>query len=79
MSLAAAYPLISVFVEEKDPRVCWIGSPNRLGNKVVLLHEVSTQAKWRRHRKFAFKSISRVDAGGGYEAALAEVAGPKPS
>jgi hypothetical protein len=46
----------------------------------LLLREVNTQTEWSGSSKWAFGQLSRVDAGGGYESALAEIAGtPQPN
>jgi hypothetical protein len=77
-SLGSTYPLIAVFIEDEDPDLCFIGRPERVTARSVHLREVTPQAEWRRGSKWTFGRISRLDAGGGYEEALAEVAGAPP-
>jgi hypothetical protein len=78
-SLGSTHPIVAVFIEDEDPNVCFIGRPERITARAVHLREVTPQAEWRRGSKWTFGRITRLDAGGGYEEALAEVAGPPPS
>ena len=76
-SAGKAYPLISIHIEYQRPDVCFIGTPVRVTSKSVDLHEVTPRARWRDdRRRWQYSDISRVEVGGGYEAALHAVAGP---
>jgi hypothetical protein len=79
-SLSALFPLVSLFTEEVRPTVCFIGSVTRVTDRAVYTIDVTTQGEWETtatRRKL--REVTRVDVGGGYERALAEVAGARPS
>jgi hypothetical protein len=79
-SAAKASPLITIHVEYERPDVCFIGVPVRITSKSIDLHEVTPRATWRDdRRRWKYSDISRVEVGGGYEAALHAVAGPPGS
>ncbi|HEY3548011.1 MAG TPA: hypothetical protein VGK17_18215 [Propionicimonas sp.] len=72
--------LVSVFDEFDRPDVCWIGTITSLDEKKLSLLEVDTRGGWaRKPRTFRPDDVTRVDFGGGYEQALALVAGPPPA
>lgn len=76
---AGAFPLISLFRELDRPTVCWVGVPTRVEPGRVEFTEVTTDAQWiPKARHFDTADITRIDVGGGYEDALALVAGPRP-
>ncbi len=79
-SLSTQFSLISVFTEEIRPTVCFIGSVTRVTDRAVYMVDVTTQGEWEStttRRKL--RDITRIDVGGGYERALAEVAGAPPT
>lgn len=82
--LAALYPLIAVLIEKQDPDACFIGRPQEYVDDAFFLREVTPNAEWRgpHHRdwsRWCFRELTRIDVGGGYESALAKVAGePHP-
>jgi hypothetical protein len=79
-SAPAVAPLLGVFREFERPDVCWIGAPLDVSDSVLSLLEVNVAGGWaRKPRRFDLDDITRVDLGGGYEEALALVAGPPPS
>ncbi len=79
-SAARAEPVITVFVEDDRPRICWIGSVMSLGEQTLRLLEIDTQGEWRRKpRAIDLEDITRIEIGGGYEEALRLVAGPPPA
>jgi hypothetical protein len=72
--------LLTVFREYDTPDVCWIGHPGSVDGQTLTFLPVDSQAEWgRRHRLFDVADISRIDFGGGYEAALATIAGAPPT
>jgi hypothetical protein len=74
-SASAAFPLIALHREIKDPDVCHIGSVEGLTNDAVVLKAIGPDADWLEEREtFALADITRVDFGGLYEEALSLVA-----
>jgi hypothetical protein len=79
-SLSSQFQLISVFTEEIRPTVCFIGAVIRVTDRSLYMVDVTTQGEWEATvtcRKL--RDITRIDVGGGYERALAEVAGSVPN
>jgi hypothetical protein len=79
-SLSTQFPLVSVFTEQIRPAVCFIGSVTKVTDRAVYMVDVTTQGGWETtltRRKL--REITRIDVGGGYESALAEVAGSPPT
>lgn len=72
-SVAAAFPLVAIYVEDEDG--CQIGVPVRWSAKWVYWRDLDVNAEWvpdlRRYRR---SDIIRVDFGGRYETSLARVA-----
>jgi hypothetical protein len=79
-SLAAAFPLITIYTEADDPRVCAVGRPLRLTKSKVHLLDISAEGAWDldAKRKFRYDDITRVDVGGRYETALHALGGYPP-
>lgn len=78
-SLSDGFEILSVFDEDDDPDVCFIGQlAVRRGSRFELA-EISTRARWEGVYRSRVGRVSRVDVGGGYEAALRRVAGPRPA
>ena len=78
-SAADRFPLVTVHTEHDAPDECYIGSVLRITSRSVHLLDIDTDAKWETTpRKWPLRSITRVDVGGRYEAALAAVGGPPP-
>lgn len=79
-SAARADPVITVFVEDDRPHICWIGSVMSVGEQTLRLLEIDTQGEWRRKsRAIDLEDITRIEFGGGYEEALRLVSGPPPT
>lgn len=80
-SAAKRARLVTVHVERKDPDVCYIGRPVKMDDLRLTLMTVSPHGVWqpRELMTFAWRDVTRVDYGGGYEGALALIAGPPPS
>lgn len=74
-SVNSHFPLVAIHTEHLYPDECYIGRVAEMKTRSVLLREIDPNAKWRQQaRKYRFKNITRVDFGGGYEAALWAVA-----
>jgi hypothetical protein len=82
--LTAAFPLICLMIEREDSNVAFIGRPQTYSEKTLYMREVTPNAEWRGARRrdwsrWSFGELTRIDAGGGYEAALFRVAGEPPT
>jgi hypothetical protein len=75
---ARRFPLVTVHEENKNSEVCWIGRPVGFERASVELQEVTPAGRWSpRTRRYQLRSITKIDFGGGYEAALAAAAGSR--
>ncbi|HET6859611.1 MAG TPA: hypothetical protein VFH94_21290 [Streptomyces sp.] len=78
-SAAGHYGLIGVYEEGAHPDSLYIGALARSGGKALRLLEVDPKARWAKDRtKYRYPDITRIDFGGRYQAALAQLAGPQP-
>lgn len=76
---AGSRPMVAVRCEWDRSDVCWIGSVRSVKGSTLSLLEVGVEAEWAsKARRFDLDDITRLDFGGGYEEALALVAGPAP-
>lgn len=79
LAVGAAYPLVAVHRELDRPDVAWVGAVRGVKGTTLSLLEVGVQADWRRKvRSYDLDDVTRLDFGGGYEEALALVAGEAP-
>jgi hypothetical protein len=79
LAAGAAHPLVAVHRELDRPDVAWVGAVRGVRGATLFLLEVGVQADWsRKPRAYDLDDITRVDFGGGYEEALALVAGKAP-
>jgi hypothetical protein len=70
-------PLVTLYIEEEDPDVCFIGRPVRFGRRSVRLLEINPEADWaNRPTKWRFDDLTRIEFGGRYEEALMLIGGP---
>lgn len=77
-SACAAMPIVTVFTEEDDPEVCWIGQLRSWSDDLIVLDIVTPDGEWDVDPfQIDLPLITRVDFGGEYENALMLVAGPK--
>ena len=79
--LAAAqslFPLVTFHQERRDRNVCWVGQVQSFTPAGVVLRELTPSATWDRAIRYRIASLTRVDFGGSYEAALALVAKVRP-
>jgi hypothetical protein len=73
---ARRFALITIHEEKKNSGVCWIGQPVGFEGASVEMQEVSPAGRWdTRTARHQLRSITQIDFGGGYEAALAAAAG----
>lgn len=78
-SAGGQYHLISVFQEDLDPDVVYIGAPVRWGKNRLRLLEVNPRARWANApSSFRYDDITRVDFGDRYSTILGSLAGPPP-
>src|SRR6267143_998078 len=77
---ARYFPLIAIHEERKDIEVCWIGRPTGFPGTSVELREVSPAGRWcTRPSRYQMRYITKIDFGGAYEGALAQIAGDVPA
>ena len=74
-SVGEHYPLVTVSCERTEPDVCYVGRVTEVQDHHFTLHELSTEAEWLDERRYRAADVSRLDFDGGYERALALVAG----
>ncbi len=76
LSANRVFPLITIYREQVDPRVCYIGRVLGVENGRVSLREVKPDASWRNEpTTYRLNEITCVNFGGDYEDALAGVSG----
>jgi hypothetical protein len=74
-SADAHFPLINIQLEKKWPGTCYIGRVSKITKQAVWLREIYTKADWQaKPYRYGLKDITMVQFGGGYEAALWQVA-----
>jgi hypothetical protein len=74
---ARRFPLVTIRAEKskRDRGICWIGKAERFTRTFVEMREITPAARFRsRGYRHPLASITKIDFGGGYEAALADVA-----
>ncbi|MFL5435019.1 MAG: hypothetical protein ACJ784_10975 [Myxococcales bacterium] len=60
---------------KRDRDICWIGTPQRFTDIHLEMREITPAARFEtKHGRHSLASITKIDFGGGYEAALAEIA-----
>ena len=73
------FPLVSIFIEDGEPGVCYIGRVVSVNDEVLSLHEITPNAEWDPEPTLHdIADITRVDFGGRYEDALYQVGGEPP-
>jgi hypothetical protein len=78
-SVERRFPLVSVYRDRADPGVCVIGRVAHLGEESFILRQVSPAGRWDDSGGYRYDDVTRIDFGGGYEDALALVAGEPTS
>lgn len=74
-SIDKLYPLLTIHREVINSDICFVGCVAGINSKTFTLHEISSCAEWEGEHRYRFADITKVDFGGGYEEALALVAG----
>jgi len=70
------FPLVAIHREEVNNNTCHIGRIEEFGARTFKLYAIAPDAQFQEDRDtFAYSDVTRIDAGGGYEEALALVAG----
>lgn len=79
-SASRLFPLVTIHRERVDPESCWIGRVVDADERRVRLLEIDPSAAWHAEpSEYRVAEITRTDFGGGYEGALALVAGSRGS
>lgn len=79
LSAGAAYPLVTIHTERRDPDVCYVGRPEGVDGRGLRLREITPAGEWRRKAThWRLSDITRIDFGGRYEVAL-DLVGGAPS
>lgn len=74
-SIDDIFPLLVVHREVVTDDRCWVGSIESLNDKTFTMREMNPDAKWSGSKRIRFDEVTRVEFNGGYETALAQVAG----
>jgi hypothetical protein len=78
-SIARAFPLVTIHRERLHPDECNIGKLAEVDAGTFGLQEINPGAKWeRRVTTYRLRDVTRIEGGGGYEAALWLVGGEAP-
>jgi len=78
-SAARRFPILTLYTEARDPSVCAIGRPQRIGARSVTFLDISSEAEWADDtRGIRLDDVTRVDLGGRYEDVLHRLAGYPP-
>jgi hypothetical protein len=77
-SVDRSYRLVVVHREPDDPAGPLIGRVAQLGDDSFILRHVTPAGRWNDSGGYRYDEVTRIDFGGGYEEALALVAGEPP-
>jgi hypothetical protein len=77
-SIGKRYALITIHPEKVKPDVCYIGPLLSMAKATFTIDDLDQNAEWSGPRRLKFSDVTRVDFGGGYEAALAATAPKRP-
>ncbi len=74
-SAALIFSLVTVHQQRIAPEACWIGKVSEVGPNAVFILEIDPDAVWESEpTRYRLDTLTQVDFGGAYEAALALVA-----
>ncbi|MBC8028707.1 MAG: hypothetical protein H7Z16_01235 [Pyrinomonadaceae bacterium] len=76
VSIDKLYPLLTIYREEIDNEVCFIGRLSGMTLKTFTLYEIDECAEWIGPCRYRLADITRVEFGDGYDEALALAARP---
>jgi hypothetical protein len=74
-SISEHYSLMVVHREAMGQNEFSIGELDSIGDKTFCLREIDRDAKWAGIKRMRFDEVTRIEFDGGYETALAQVAG----
>lgn len=74
-SISEHYSLMVVHREEVGENQFCIGEVESIADKTFSLREIDHDAKWVGSKRIRFEEVTRIEFDGGYETALAQVAG----
>jgi hypothetical protein len=74
-SIGEHYSLVVVHCETVDQDGCFIGEIDSICGKTFQLREIDREAKWAGVKRIRLDDVTRIEFDGGYETALAQVAG----
>lgn len=74
-SICEHYSLMVVHREVVSQNECFIGELDSVADKTFNLREIDHEAKWVGMKRIRFEEVTRIEFDGGYETALAQVAG----
>lgn len=77
-SVSRHYPLLTIHPERTKPDICYIGRYLSATDQTLLIDDLNCNGEWSGPRRIKLNDITRVDFGGGYEAALAVTAPKRP-
>lgn len=70
-SLGELFPLVTVYNEDDDPRICFVGAVRDASRGKLRLRELSPAAVWdESDSSWTLREVTRVDVDGPYERAL---------
>lgn len=79
LTASAQFSLLTIYLEEYDPEICFIGVPSVIDMDGFDFRKVTTWGTWETDfDRITFTDITRVDFGAIYEAALALSSGAPP-
>lgn len=73
-SVAAQFPLLTVYRARINPDVCYIGELSKLSRETFTLEDLNCNAEWTGPRRIKYKDVTSIQFGWGYESVLAAVA-----
>lgn len=74
-SIDESFPLMVLHREEMSDDQCWVGELETINDKTFTIREIDPDAKWGGSKRIKFEEVTRIEFDGGYETALAQVAG----
>lgn len=74
-SIDQHFPLLVIHREEAGGNERWIGSLDGVCEKTFTLNAMDPDATWSGPKRIRFEEVTRIEFNGGYETALAQVAG----
>lgn len=76
-SAGSAFPLVTVYRERIDARVCSVGKFLRANQRTLTIRAISPQASWEEEASYSLRDITLLEFGGKYESLLHRIARPQ--